>query len=146
MNKLPCPFNPILFLVFFEGSKSGGKTDELENWQIARMQNKSLILILSLMEMRVIDETNVIIKKIMRNVSMQQLEYLLVDIYKLYEQIYQEEYTMECLEYLDKDPKDVPANKQANLACVVQNGFYIIFLVQYYVKQKWRHHSYGNAD
>ena len=83
------------------------------------MQNKSLILILSLMEMRVIDETNVIIKKIMRNVSMQQLEYLLVDIYKLYEQIYKEEYTMECLEYLDKDPKDVPANKQANLECVV---------------------------
>jgi len=41
---------------------------------------------------------------------------------------------MECLEYLDKDPKDVPANKQANLSCVVQNGFYIIFLVQYYVK------------
>ena len=71
--------------MFVVGSKSSGKTDELENWQIARMQNKSLILILSLMEMRVIDETNVIIKKIMRNVSMQQLEYLLVDIYKLYE-------------------------------------------------------------
>lgn len=49
------------------------------------MQNKSLVLILSLLEMRVIDETNIIIKKIMRNLSLSQLEYSLVEIYKLYE-------------------------------------------------------------
>lgn len=58
-----------------------------------------------------------------------------MDIFKLYEQIYKEEYTMECLEYLDKEPKEVPANKQINLECIVQNGFYIIFLVQYYVSE-----------
>ncbi|EGR30673.1 MIR domain protein [Ichthyophthirius multifiliis] len=107
----------------------------LENWMIYRMQNKCLILILSLLEMRYINENNIIIKKIMRNLPLSLLEPQLVEIYKLYQAAYGENYQEECLEYLSKDPKSIVDDKgQKKLECVTQNGFYIIFLIQYYLE------------
>ncbi|EAR98945.2 MIR domain protein (macronuclear) [Tetrahymena thermophila SB210] len=114
-------------------NKHNNKMEELENWQVARLQNKCLIVVLSLLEQRPINDSNIIIKKIMRNLSLQQLEYQLVEIYKLYEQLYKDEYPLECLEYLDIDPETVSEKKQLNLECVTQNGFYITYLIQYYM-------------
>jgi len=61
----------------------------LEKWQPARLQNKVLILVLSLLEMREIKGKNSIIRRIMRNLPVNVLERHMSKVFKKFNNIYQ---------------------------------------------------------
>lgn len=74
---------------------------------VARLQNKCLILILSLLEKRDVKGDNSIVKRIMRNLPMNVLERHLGKIFKKYEMIYGMDYVIESLKHLDEDPREL---------------------------------------
>lgn len=69
-------------------------SDALESWMIARLQNKALILVLSLLEMREIKGKNSIIKRIMRNLPVNVLEKHMSKVYKRFTDIYKDKYLL----------------------------------------------------
>ena len=120
-------------------SKSGKKTlaqrkkskfassDELEKWQPARLQNKVLVLVLSLLEMREIKGKNSIIKRIMRNLPMNVLEKHMSKVFKKFNNIYKSQYLMEAFEHLEVDPRQLEHKEKDTYAkqyfeTIIQNG------------------------
>jgi hypothetical protein len=117
--------------------KNTGGQDDLDDWMIARLQMKCLVLILSLIEMRELSDSNPIIKRIMRNLPMNLLQRHMVKCYKKYQLIYKDEYVMEVFNHVkddprDLDPKDVAKLPERYFESIIQNGFYIFFLMCYY--------------
>lgn len=104
---------------------------------IARLQMKCLVLILSLIEMREPNDSNPIIKRIIRNLPMQLLQRHLVKAFKKYEAIYRQEYVMEVFDHVKGDPRELDQATLTKLPehyfeSIIQNGFYIFFLMCYY--------------
>lgn len=111
---------------------------DLEPWMLARLQNKCLILILSLLEKKEISEGNPIIERIIRNLPLPRLESHLIKVYKKYDLIYKGKYNLSVLQHLDVDPREINPEKEKYhknyFETVVQNGFYIYFLISYYLQ------------
>lgn len=63
------------------------------------------MLILSLLENREINESNQVLKRIMRNLPIGLLERHLAKSYKNYKTIYEDKYEKQCLEHLNEDPR-----------------------------------------
>ena len=76
-------------------------------WMISRLQHKCLVLVLSILEMRDPKTDTHIVKRIIRNLSLEKLEFNLLKNYKMFEQIYGQEYSMECFEHIDIDPATI---------------------------------------
>ena len=111
--------------------------DALEPWMVARLQNKVLVLVLSLLEMREIKGKNSIIKRIMRNLPLSVLERHLAKIFKNVNIIYGNQYLMQSLCHLEVDPRDLEPKELASyhklyFQTIIQNGFLVFFLICYY--------------
>ncbi|CAD8132784.1 unnamed protein product [Paramecium pentaurelia] len=104
---------------------------DLKAWQIERMQTKCLILILSLIEMREISDSNPIIKRIMRHITPTLLQKHLVKSFDKYEKQCKEGYQIEVLDRIKEDPKE---NEDGKDELILQKGFYIYFLMCYYME------------
>ncbi|CAD8131502.1 unnamed protein product [Paramecium pentaurelia] len=102
----------------------------------AQLQNKILVLVLSLLENREIRGKNSIIKRIMRVLPMNVLERHLSKIYKKWFNKYTGDYNMQAFELLKIDAMELNEDGQENKDCeiIIQNGFYIMFLICYYME------------
>lgn len=96
-------------------SKTAGSVREdsaLVPWMKSRLQNKCLILILSLLEMRDVSKNCSIIKKLIRYIPVTMIELQIYKNYKNYEKIYGEQYIIQALEHLSKDPREYSEAEQ----------------------------------
>ena len=110
--------------------------NEFPKWMISRLQNKVLNLIISLMEGREISDSNPILRRLMRNVTINVLENQISKIYKKFKKLYNDDYRLDCLEHMIKDPRELnSANLKSDkyYSFILQNGFLIFFLIQYYI-------------
>ncbi|KAM3129288.1 hypothetical protein pb186bvf_018575 [Paramecium bursaria] len=131
--------------------KSTKKTDSKKKKKLpltkgmkAQLQNKILILILSLMEKREINSKNMILRRIMRSLPINTLEIHISKVYKKFNSLYQGNYIMKSFENINLDaeedddddhPKMVNNEKQySKKETVIQNGFYLMFLICYYIE------------
>lgn len=73
---------------------------------ISRLQNKCLVLVLSLLEMRTAKENALIIQRISRKLLAHVLEDYIVENYHHFNDMYNKEYEMECFDHLSLDPRD----------------------------------------
>ncbi|CAK81479.1 unnamed protein product (macronuclear) [Paramecium tetraurelia] len=115
---------------------SSSASNLLSRGMKAQLQNKILILVLSLLENREIRGKNSIIKRIMRVLPMNVLERHLSKIYKKWFNKYTGDYNMQAFELLKIDPMDLDEESQEFKDCeiIIQNGFYIMFLICYYME------------
>ncbi|KRW98864.1 MIR motif [Pseudocohnilembus persalinus] len=79
------------------------KAIALEEWQIARLQNKCLVLALSLLEKRDVSQDKTIIKQILRHLPINIVEHHLLNIYGQFIRQYKSQYKQECLSHLDEE-------------------------------------------
>ncbi|CAD8068825.1 unnamed protein product [Paramecium sonneborni] len=116
------------------------KGSELKVWQIERMQTKCLILILSLIEMREISDSNPIIKRIMRHLTPSLLQKHMVKCFDKYEKQCKEGYQIEVLDRIKEDPESVKQDEKVKeekyYELILQKGFYIYFLMCYYMESE----------
>jgi hypothetical protein len=87
-------------------------SDALEPWMPARLQNKVLILVLSLLEMREIKGKNSIIKRIMRNLPINVLERHMCKVFKKFHDIYDVQYLMDAFGHLEVDPRELSSKER----------------------------------
>ena len=118
--------------------KPKGEQD-LEPWMISRLQNKCLILILSLLEMRDVRQDPSIIKRIMPNLPLNVLSSHLVKVYKKFDYLYKGKFQLASLNHLEVDPRelsndDLRAYPPHYFEFILQNGFYLFFLISYYIE------------
>ena len=118
--------------------KPKGEQD-LEPWMISRLQNKCLILILSLLEMRDVRQDPSIIKRIMPNLPLNVLSSHLVKVYKKFDYLYKGKFQLASLNHLEVDPRelshdDLRAYSPHYFEFILQNGFYLFFLISYYIE------------
>ena len=110
---------------------------------VAHLQNKVLVLVLSLLEMREIKGKNSMIKRIMRTLPIKVLERHMLKVYKKFNKIYGEHYLMDSLNHINVDPRD-PSESDKKLITahkkycetVIQNGFFMFSLICYYLKSE----------
>ena len=106
-------------------TKISNSMDPIEDWMVARIQNKILILILSLLEMREVKGTNTMVRRIMRNLPFQILERHLTKVYRRLTEIYKDQYLMESLDHMKVDPRTLDHNQKhppKYFETIVQNG------------------------
>ncbi|CAD8168125.1 unnamed protein product [Paramecium pentaurelia] len=119
----------------------------LQRWQICRLMNKILNLIMSLLEGSEINQNNPILKRIMRNLPINLLEKHCVNEYNKYVKIYGDKYEIEALEHLSIDPFQLRKMKESKydrikdisqqfpyFETILQNGFLLFFLMSYYME------------
>jgi hypothetical protein len=103
---------------------------------VARIQNKILVLVLSLMEMREIKGKHSIIKRIMRNLPFNVLERHLAKVYKSVNTVYGDRYLMESFHHMEDNPLDTseaPVKVHRKYyETIIQNGFNVFILICYY--------------
>lgn len=80
---------------------------EFKRWMVARLMNKILNLIISLLEGREISNSNNVLKRIMRNLPISLLERHSVIEYNKYMHLYKGKYKIEVLEHLNVDPRRI---------------------------------------
>lgn len=73
---------------------------------VAHLQNKVLVLVLSLLEMREMKGKNSMIKRIMRTLPIKVLERHMLKVYRKFNKIYGEHYLMDSLDHISVDPRD----------------------------------------
>lgn len=79
---------------------------------VARIQNKVLVLVLSLMEMREIKGKTSMIKRIMRNLPINVLERHMSKVYKKLAVIYGNDvYLLDSLNHMEVDPRELDARE-----------------------------------
>ncbi|KAL4462524.1 hypothetical protein ABPG74_000354 [Tetrahymena malaccensis] len=122
------------------------KDQPLTEWMKGRLQNKVLILVLSLLESREVKSNCEIIKRIMRNLPLYVLQRHLIKIYKRFDILYQNKLNRSSLSHMEYDPRkesDLHFFKKLHsdekdideyLECILQNGFQIYFLLSYYIE------------
>jgi hypothetical protein len=119
--------------------KEPEESEDPHKWMIARLQNKVLNLVLSLLESREIDESNQVLKRIMRNLPLTLLEKHVAKVYKKFEILYMGDYPIESLEHLTVDPRELTEKQRKKyhpkyFDTVLQNGFLLFFLISYYME------------
>jgi len=88
---------------------------EFKKWMVARLMNKILNLIISLLEGREISNTNNVLKRIMRNLPITLLERHSVIEYNKYMKLYRGKYKIEVLEHLNVDPRRMKRRERTKL-------------------------------
>jgi hypothetical protein len=107
--------------------KSAPSSEPIEPWMVAHIQNKVLVLVLSLLEMREIKGKNSMVRRIMRNLPFNVLERHMTIVYKNVNSIYKDEYLLDSLDHLKVDPRDLSPQqlKQYHknyFKTIIQNG------------------------
>ena len=109
-------------------------------WMIERLKYKVLVLILSLLEMReTIGPEAIILQRIMRSLPVNVLEKNMCRVFKKFKKMYQMEYTIDSLEHINTDPLKIEPKDQKKLPenyfeLLLQNGFFLFFLIGYYLQ------------
>lgn len=88
-------------------SKILASSNPIEPWMVARIQNKVLVLVLSLLEMREIKGKNSMVRRIMRNLPFNVLERHMTKVYKNHYNLYKDEYLLDSLNHLSVDRRDL---------------------------------------
>lgn len=109
---------------------------------VARLMNKILNLIISLLEGREISPSNNVLKRIMRNLPISLLERHAVIEFNKYTGIYKEKYEIQVLEHLNHDPRSMKRGERGiylqkspfYFESILQNGFLLFFLMSYYME------------
>ncbi|EGR32738.1 MIR domain protein [Ichthyophthirius multifiliis] len=124
------------------------KNEPLTKWMIVRLQNKVLVLVLSILESRDIKNNCDIIKRIMRNLPLHTLQRHFIKTYGRFFKYNAAQFDIDSLHHLDRDPRNLDDQKffqklysekkslkyvDLYLSTVLQNGFYIYFLISQYV-------------
>ena len=78
---------------------------DLTPWMVVRLQNKCLILLLSLLEMRDLSNSLPLIRRIMRSLPINVLEVHMAKTFKKFKAIYKDDYSMQSLNHLEEDPR-----------------------------------------
>lgn len=74
---------------------------------IARLQNKCLVLVLSLLEMRDVKTDTSIIERIVRNFHPTDIERNMRKVFKKFRKIYKSSYPVDSLNHLEEDPREL---------------------------------------
>lgn len=71
----------------------------------------------------------------MRNLPMPLIQRHMIKCYKKYLNIYKDEYIIEVFDHVKEDPRKLEKEYQEGyFETIIQNGFYIFFLMSYYME------------
>ena len=104
----------------------------IEKWQLARLKNKCLVAILSLLERYKYEEF--VLLRIMRTIPISILKSNLSEVFIMYKKLYGNEYSMEAFGHDELEEDEIDEIGEENFELIIENGFYIYILINSYLQ------------
>lgn len=117
------------------------KSIRISSWQLSRLKYKTMVLVMSLIEMNT-DKSA--LKRIMRSLPLGLLKKNLMQIYFKYKKFYKKMYVMDIFNHFEGEPKNKEEEKYYDV--IVETGFNIYFVILGYMDMDGEHNDDDSSE